>query len=102
MYHPRKKLRPWSTCFPFFIWLSFAEEGSSGLQRFLHFMTGLSKILPLGLEKNIDIEFDMSSKSFFAETCGTVLRVPASHQNFETFYGKILEACDHNSGFGSV
>jgi len=78
------------------------EEGSSGLQRFLHFMTGLSKIPPLGLEKNIDIEFDMSSKSFFAETCGTVLRVPASHQNFETFYGKILEACDHNSGFGSV
>ena len=27
----------------------------------LHFMTGLSKIPPLGLEKNIDIEFDMSS-----------------------------------------
>ena len=102
MYNPRKKLRPWSSCFPFFIWLSFAEEGSSGLQRFLYFMTGLSKIPPLGLEKNIDIEFDMSSKLFFAKTCGSVLRVPASHQNFETFYEKILKACDHNSGFGSV
>lgn len=65
-------------------------------------MTGLSKIPPLGLEKKIEMEFDMSSKSFFAETCGSVLRVPASHKNFETFYEKMLEACEHNSGFGSI
>ena len=38
-----------------------------------------------GLDKKIEIEFDMSSKSFFGETCGSVLRVPASHQNFENF-----------------
>jgi len=55
-------------------------------------MKGLSKIPPLGLEKKIEIEFNVSSKSFFAETCGSVLRVPVSHQNFKTFYGKILES----------
>lgn len=93
---------PWSSFFPFSIWLSFADEGSSGLQRFLHFMTGLSKIPPLRLEKITDIEFDMSSKSFFAETSGSVSRVPSSHHKFETFYGKILEAYDHKSGFGSI
>jgi len=65
-------------------------------------MTGLSKIPPLGLEKKIEIEFYVSSKSFFAQTCGSVLRVPVSHPHFETFYGKILEACEHNSGFGSI
>ena len=65
-------------------------------------MTGLSKIPPLGLEKKIEMEFDMSSKSFFAETWGSVLRAPAFHKNFETFYEKMLEACEHNSGFGSI
>ena len=76
------------------------DEGH--LQKLLHFMTGLSKIPPLGMQQKIELDFDSYSHSFFAETCSYVLRVPTSHETFETFLQRVYEACENCHGFGST
>ena len=81
-----------------FFWST--EEGSHGLSKLLHFMTGLSQIPPLGLKQPIKVEFTAHSTSFFAETCTYVLRVPNGHASFDSFMEKIREACDNRLGFG--
>lgn len=65
-------------------------------------MIGFLKIFFLGLEKKIEIEFDMFLKLFFVEICGFVLRVLVFYKNFEIFYKKMLEVCEYNLGFGSI
>lgn len=81
---------------------SFIEKGSDGLRKLLHFITGLSTIPPLGLKQQIEVEFHSNSKSFFAETCVYVLKVPINHDSFEDFMEKVYEACGNSQGFGCV
>ena len=79
-----------------------AEQGSDGLKKLFQYMTGLTRIPPLGLGKKIELEFDGYASSFFAETCGFVVRVPTLHPNFDSFMDKLLEAAENNTGFGSA
>lgn len=65
-------------------------------------MVSVTKIPPLGLEKEIELQFDDSASSFFAETCGLVLRVPTIHDSFQAFMEKLLEAVENNTGFGNI
>lgn len=70
-----------------------SEQGNIGLSKFLHFMTSLGRIPPLGLKRKIEVEFSNStSPTFFAETCGFVLRVPTVHETFETFQEKFFRS----------
>jgi len=48
-------------------------------------MTALNRIPPLGLERKIEVEFDDYASSFFAETCGFILRLPTIHETFDLF-----------------
>ena len=90
-----------SLCFSLFYCVS--EQGSIGLSKFLHFMTSLDRIPPLGLKRKIEVEFATSTNpTFFAETCGFVLRVPTVHKTFESFEDKFLEATENYLGYGSV
>lgn len=80
-----------------------SEQGNIGLSKFLHFMTSLGRIPPLGLKRKIEVEFSNStSPTFFAETCGFVLRVPTVHETFETFQEKFLEATENYLGYGCI
>lgn len=66
-------------------------------------MTSLDRIPPLALKREIEVEFSISSNpTFFAETCGFVLRVPTVHETFETFEDKFLEATENYLGYGSI
>lgn len=71
------------------------------MQKFLHYMTSLDRIPPLGLPHSIDVEFE-DSENFFAETCTLVLRVPKVHKEFADFKRKFMEACDNSLGFGCI
>lgn len=56
-------------------------------------MTALDEIPPLGLPQKIFVEFtEGSQRTFFAETCTFVLRVPTVHKEFREFKEKFLEA----------
>ena len=73
------------------------------MAKFLHFMTSLDKIPPLGIKSKIEVEFsDSCNPTFFAETCAYVLRVPTVHTIFENFQAKFLEASENYLGYASV
>lgn len=65
-------------------------------------MTSLTTIPPLGMEKKIEVQFDNYASSFFAETCGLIIRVPTIHEKFESFMEKLLEAVENSTGFGNA
>ena len=80
-----------------------SEQGSTGLSKFLHFMTSLDRIPPLGLKRKVEVEFSISTNpTFFAETCGFVLRVPTVHETFQRFEDKFLETTENYLGYGSI
>ncbi len=81
----------------------FLDNGSSGLGRFLHYMTSLDRIPPLGLEKKVEIDFCKDNNpNFFADTCSFFLRVPTVHKSIKDFKEKLLEACDNFLGHGAL
>lgn len=80
----------------------FSEQGPSGLEKFLQFMTSLGKLPPLGLRRKIEVEFCGDNAMFFAETCAYVLRVPTVHTVYDDFYAKFLEASENYLGYGAV
>ena len=66
-------------------------------------MTSLDRIPPQGLKRKIEVEFPFGTNpTFFAETCGFVLRVPTVHETFEAFEVKFLEATENYLGYGSI
>ena len=83
--------------------LCFVECGSTGLDKFLHYMTSLDLIPPLGLERKIEVEFhDDDNPNFFADTCSFVLRIPTVHKKIEDFKKKLFEASENYLGHGSL
>lgn len=86
-----------------FLFYCVLEQGSIGPSKFLHFMTSLDRIPPLGLKRKIEVEFSINTNpTFFAETCGFVLRVPTVHETFEAFEDKLLEATENYLGYDSI
>lgn len=81
----------------------FTEQGSLGLKKFLHYLTGLDCLPPLGIQQEIDVEYIEGDRvSFFAETCMMNLRVPTTHNSFADFNKMFQLAVENYAGFGSI
>ena len=54
-------------------------------------MTSLDRISPLGLDKNVEVEFlQDENPNFFADTCSLFLRVPTMHKTITQFKEKLM------------
>ena len=81
----------------------FLEHGSIGLEKLLHYMTSLDRIPPLGLDKNVEVEFlQDENPNFFADTYSLFLRVPTMHKTIKQFKEKLFDACDNYLGHGAL
>ena len=74
------------------------------LQHFLHFLTGLYKIPPLGLETHLTITYkEDTSKTLHTETCAYNLNVPKVHDTYEESQHYFVLTCRVGYvGFGLV
>ena len=88
-----------SVLFPFLV-----ADSKTDLQHFLHFLTSLYRIPPLGLETHLTITYkEDTSKTFHAETCAYNLNVPTVHDTYEEFQHYFLLTCRVGYvGFGLV
>ncbi|XP_078368279.1 G2/M phase-specific E3 ubiquitin-protein ligase-like [Oculina patagonica] len=83
---------------------SYSNNSKTDLQHFLHFLTGLQKIPPLGLETNLTITYkEDTSKTLHADVCAYNLNVPTVHDTYEEFQHYFLLTCRVGYvGFGLV
>ena len=73
------------------------------LEEILSFMTGLTKIPPMGLKDTIKVQFLQSSPLPRAEACFCIIKLPTVHMEKTVFFDKLDQGIRNSIGyFGRV